>query len=111
MGRDGRSGGRDRRGEVDRVRRRRGRQERRGRGGGRRVARWSRWVRPCCRHGGLAGGSGCQVGGGGRLVVVEEEGDAGEGPEVGGLVVGRQLPLPLVAAILEPDFYLKQVMC
>jgi len=39
----------------------------------------------------------------GRL---QEEGDAGEGAQAGGLVVSGELPFPLVPSILEPDLHL-----
>ena len=38
---------------------------------------------------------------------LEEERDAGERAQVRGLVVGRDLTLPLVATVLEPDLHLK----
>ena len=41
-------------------------------------------------------------------VRLEEERHARERPQVGGLVVGRDLPLPLVAAVLEPDLDLRK---
>ena len=52
------------------------------------------------------------VGGGGEAgradVRLEEERHARERPQVGGLVVGRDLPLPLVPAVLEPDLDLRK---
>ena len=44
------------------------------------------------------------AGSSGRL---QEEGNAGEGAQVGGLVVSCQLPFPLVPSVLEPDLHLE----
>ena len=38
---------------------------------------------------------------------LQEERDAGERAQVRGLVVGRDLTLPIVATVLEPDLDLK----
>lgn len=59
--------------------------------------------RSCCGF----SGSGCgQIGG--AEVALEEEGNAGEGPQAGGLVVGRQLSLPFVPPVLEPNLDLEK---